>query len=152
MNLTQSARELQAKNLRFSPQAEEELNTLRRAVRRILNLSLDAFLQNDPQAAALVEPLEQVIDQLKEQLRTRHIRRLQSGECSMGAGFVWTDLLTDLERTSDHCSNIAGCVMELAHRDLNLHESLRTLRNESPEYKKAFQAFANKYALFSQQE
>ena len=121
-------------------------------MRRILNLSLDAFLQNDPKAAALVEPLEQVIDQLKEQLRTRHIRRLQSGECSMGAGFVWTDLLTDLERTSDHCSNIAGCVMELAHRDLNLHESLRTLRNESPEYKKAFQAFANKYALFSQQE
>ena len=152
VNLTQSARELQAKNLRFSPQAEEELNTLRRAVRRILSLSLDAFLQNDPKAAALVEPLEQVIDQLKEQLRTRHIRRLQSGECSMGAGFVWTDLLTDLERTSDHCSNIAGCVMELAHRDLNLHESLRTLRNESPEYKKAFQAFANKYALFSQQE
>lgn len=78
------------------------------AVNDILMRALDAFRQQDMTAARQVEPLEQVIDDLKEQLRTRHILRMQQGQCSIEAGFVWSDLLTDLERTSDHCSNIAG--------------------------------------------
>ena len=84
------------------------------AVREILHLAINAFAAGDSAAAAQVEPLEEVIDKLKEQMRTRHILRMQRGACSIEAGFVWSDLLTDLERISDHCSNIAGCVLDAA--------------------------------------
>ena len=75
----------------------------------------------------MVEPLEQVIDGLKEQMRTRHILRLQQGLCSIDAGFIWADLLTNLERTSDHCSNIAGCVIDMAQGNMNIHKILLKL-------------------------
>jgi phosphate:Na+ symporter len=103
-----------------------------------LDLALEAFLNDDAQMASRVEPLEQVIGYLKEQLRTRHILRLQQGDCTMDAGFVWSDLLTSLERTSGHCSNIAGCVMGLSRHDMNLHGSLRDLRNGSEEYRRKY--------------
>ena len=94
-----------------------------------------------------MEPLEQVIDALKEQMRTRHILRMQQGGCSIEAGFVWCDLLTDLERTSDHCSNIAGCVIDAAQHDLNLHETLHNVRHSDGDYRRRFNAYAEKYAL-----
>ena len=94
-----------------------------------------------------MEPLEQVIDRLKEEMRTRHILRLQRGECSVEAGFVWNDLLTDLERVSDHCSNIAGCVMEMAHNDLNLHEALHQLRHDQGRFQRLYGEYAEKYKL-----
>ena len=84
---------------------------------------------------------------LKEQLRTRHILRMQQGTCSIEAGFVWCDLLTDLERTSDHCSNIAGCVLDAAKHDLNLHETLRAARGSDPDFRRAYEQYAEKYAL-----
>ena len=117
------------------------------AVGDILDLSLAAFLRNDLTSAAKVEPLEQVIDQLKEQLRTQHILRLQKGGCTMDAGFVWLDLLTNLERTADHCSNIAGCMMDAACDRLNLHQSLREIRNNSEEFREQYQAYTRRYAL-----
>ena len=112
VNILESAEEMREKKLAFSAAADAELAVITSAVREILDLSLTAFLDNDMEAASMVEPLEQVIDGLKEKMRTRHIFRLQQGGCSMETGFIWSDLLTDLERTADHCSNIAGCIMD----------------------------------------
>ena len=131
VNLVEAAEELQSKGLKLTEAAAGELATLCTAIQDILGLSLAAFLENDLSAAAKVEPLEQVVDDLKEQLRTRHIRRLQKGACTLDAGFAWFDLLTDLERTADHCSNIAACVTDASHDTLNLHQSLRQTRRVS---------------------
>lgn len=147
VNLVESAEEMREKGLHFTSAAESELRTVTAAVSEILDLALGAFLNNDVDAASMVEPLEQVIDHLKEQLRTNHILRLQQGGCTIDAGFVWSDLLTDLERTADHCSNIAGCIMDIARHNMNLHESLRELRNDSEDYRRNFQAFSEKYAI-----
>ena len=120
---------------------------LARAIREILHLSLDGFRQNDAARAARVEPLEQVIDKLKEEMRTRHILRMRQGQCSIEAGFVWADLLTDLERTSDHCSNIAGCVIDAARHNLNLHETLRAAQTQDPDFAGRFRDYAQTYRL-----
>ncbi len=147
VNLVESAEELRDKGLRLTDAAVEELSVLSRAVREILELSLTAFLQNDLASAANVEPLEQVVDRLKERLRTRHILRLQNGGCTIDAGFAWLDLLTSLERTADHCSNIAGCVLDAAGDNLNLHQSLREIRDGSEDYQARYRAYTRKYAL-----
>ena len=147
VNLLESAEELREKKMRLTAAAAQELATLCTAVNDILELSLTAFLENDLSSAAMVEPLEQVIDHLKEQLRTRHILRLQKGACTIDAGFAWFDLLTNLERTADHCSNIAGCVIDAARDSLNLHQSLRDVRDNSEEFQRQYQAYRHKYAL-----
>ena len=147
VNTLESAEELRDKNLAFSPNAVAEFPVLAGAVSEILDLSLRCFETNDGAVAAEVEPLEQVIDQLKESMRTRHIRRLQQGGCSIELGFILSDLLTGLERTSDHCSNIAGCVIDMAQHSLNLHESLRATRLESADFLREFDRYARKYAL-----
>ena len=147
VNVLESAEELRAKGLTFSKTAQRELDVLSKAVRDILALALRAFREQDMDAAGQVEPLEQVIDGLKEQMRTRHILRLQQGQCSIETGFVWCDLLTDLERTSDHCSNIAGCVIDAAQHDLNLHETLRSVRHSDGTYRQRFDTCAEVYRL-----
>ena len=147
VNLVQSVEELRSKKMNFSPSAMAELTVLTRAVEEILGLSLDAFLKDDYNAAGMVEPLEQVIDGLKEQLRTSHILRLQKEECSIEAGFVWCDLLTDLERVSDHCSNIAGCIMDMHQGKLNLHESLRAMKEDRAQFDERCRMYRQKYAL-----
>lgn len=147
VNILASAEELDEKGLAFSPSAESEFDVLSAAIGRILDLSLDAFEHGDISVAAEVEPLEQVIDTLKEQMRTRHILRMQQGNCSIEAGFVWSDLLTDLERTSDHCSNIAGCVIDAAQHNLNLHETLRATRSEDERFRRRFEHYAHEYSL-----
>jgi phosphate:Na+ symporter len=147
VNLLESAEEMQLKGLTFTPLAVSELNVITSAVEEILDLSVEAFLQNDVEIAAKVEPLEEVIDRLKEQLRTRHILRLQQGDCTMDAGFVWSDLLTNLERTADHCSNIAGCVLDMPYNDMNLHEVLRDFREDNTAFHEQYKEYAKKYAL-----
>ena len=147
VNVLESAEELRTKGLTFSKTAQRELDVLSKAVRDILTLALRAFREKDMDAAGQVEPLEQVIDDLKEQMRTRHILRLQQGQCSIETGFVWCDLLTDLERTSDHCSNIAGCVIDAAQHDLNLHETLRSVRHSDGIYRQRLDACAEVYRL-----
>ena len=149
--------ELVAVNLRhngFQPiwaedgeSAQRELDVLSKAVRDILALALRAFREKDMDAAGQVEPLEQVIDDLKEQMRTRHILRLQQGQCSIETGFVWCDLLTDLERTSDHCSNIAGCVIDAAQHNLNLHETLHAIRHSDENFQRRFRSYLEAYSL-----
>ncbi len=147
VNVLESAEELREKGLAFSGTAQEEYGVLAGAVREILQLAINAFAAGDSAAAAQVEPLEEVIDKLKEQMRTRHILRMQRGACSIEAGFVWSDLLTDLERISDHCSNIAGCVLDAAQHNLNLHETLRTVRREDADFRTRLAADAEKYRL-----
>ena len=112
LNIQESARELHEKGLSFSGAAEAELRVLERALEDILNAAVGCFQADDPIAAKLVEPLEETIDQLTDEIRARHIHRLQSGECTVQLGFILSDLLTNLERVSDHCSNIAVCVIE----------------------------------------
>ena len=112
LNIQESARELHEKGLSFSGAAEAELQVLERALEDILTASVGCFQADDPAAAKLVEPLEETIDRLTDEIRARHIHRLQSGECTVQLGFILNDLLTNLERVSDHCSNIAVCVIE----------------------------------------
>ena len=147
VNITESAAELHDKGISLSPSARREMAVLTGAVDEIVDLSLTAFLHNDEHTAALVEPLEQVVDDLKEQLRSRHILRLQRGECTIEAGFVWSDLLTDLERVADHCSNVAVCVIETAHNSLDLHEYVDRVKLESPDFGERYREFARRYAL-----
>ncbi len=147
VNILSSAEELAQKNLSFSGSAKNELAAVTAAIREILSLALKAFERRDTAVASQVEPLEQVIDTLKEQMRTRHILRMQQGACSIEAGFVLSDLLTDLERTSDHCSNIAGCVIDAHEHNLNLHETLREAKAADSGFQSAFHAYAEKYQL-----
>ena len=147
VNLVQSSEEMNSKEMRFSPEASRELGVLTGAVNEILDLSLDAFLHNELSPAGMVEPLEQVIDELKEQLRTAHILRLQQEKCSIEAGFIWSDLLTDLERVSDHCSNIAGCVMDMHEGNLNLHESLRAMKEDREKFSDRYLVYRKKYRV-----
>jgi phosphate:Na+ symporter len=147
VNLLESAEEMERERLTFTADAAAELQGITSAVVEILELSVTAFVDNDIETAAKVEPLEQVIDELKEQLRTRHILRLQQGNCTMDAGFIWSELLTNLERTADHCSNIAGCILDVSHHDMNIHESLRKFRNGSAEFRRHYEQYARKYAL-----
>ena len=147
VNLVESAEEIRNKGWSFSVHAKQELAVLTAAVGEVMDLALDAFLQNDPALAAKVEPLEQVVDTLKEQLRNRHILRLQKGECTIELGFVWSDLLTSLERVADHCSNIAGCVIEMSHDSLDVHEYLDNVKAGGPGFLRAYEAYAQKYAL-----
>lgn len=147
VNLLAASEELRSKGLGFSATAEKELKVLIGAVNEILNTAERAFSEKDLAAAAQVEPLKQVIVALKEQMRTRHILRMQQGHCSIEAGFVWSDLLTDLERTADHCSNIAGCVLDAANHGLNLHETLRAMRADDPDFRRAYGTYAEKYRL-----
>ena len=119
------------------------------AVSEILDLSLKAYETNDVKLAKQVEPLEEVVDTLKEQLRMRHILRLQNGTCTIELGFVWADLLTNLERTSDHCSNIAGCIIDMADNNMNLHETLKEVRKNNPEFDEMRDSFAEKYSFSS---
>lgn len=147
VNLLGASEELRSKGLGFSAAAEKELKVLIGAASEILDTAERAFSEKDLAAAAQVEPLKQVIVALKEQMRTRHILRMQQGHCSIEAGFVWSDLLTDLERTADHCSNIAGCVLDAANHGLNLHETLRAMRADDPDFRRAYGVYAEKYRL-----
>lgn len=147
VNLVESAEEMKAKELEFTQAAKRELSVIISAVSEVLDLTQEAFEKDDAALALRVEPLEQVIDDLKETLRTGHILRLQQGECSSVAGFVWSDILTNLERTSDHCSNVAGCIIDMSHHELHLHESQREFRNTSEDYRQNYLRYRSKYAL-----
>ena len=147
VNITESVQELKDKDISFSEQGEKELAILVSAVKEIIAITKTAFENDDVKSAMCVEPLEQVIDELKEKLRTSHIRRLNKGEFSIEAGFVWSDLLHNLERVSDHCSNIAGCIIEASHNDMTLHAGLRGIRNDSAEYFDKYKEYFTKYQL-----
>lgn len=147
VNLIESAEELKHKGIHLSESAEKELSVLYGAVQEILAHSFSSFAESDLAAASHVEPLEEVIDRLKSEIRARHIARLQSGNCTIEAGFVLSDLLTNLERISDHCSNIALSVLDAGKNNLNLHETTRTIREEDSDFSVQKDSYAKKYSL-----
>ncbi|MCI8473614.1 MAG: Na/Pi cotransporter family protein [Clostridiales bacterium] len=148
INVVNSAEEIHDKKLEFSGQAKKELTVLIDAVLEILDLALASFERDDLDSAVMVEPLEQVVDYLRDVLKKQHIRRLRKQECTIELGFVLTDILTNLERVSDHCSNIAACILEIARDEMDVHEYLRTVKGgEMKEYNDYFDYFKVKYAL-----
>ncbi len=146
VNIIESAEELHDKQLEFSRSAKYELSVMTATVGEVMDLAVKAFAENDAQAASCVEPLEQVVDDLKNELRTRHILRMKKSECSIEAGFVWSDLLTNLERVSDHCSNVALCVLDLKKHTLSAHETQHE-RKDVPEFAEQYRRYSEKYAL-----
>lgn len=147
INILESAEELALKEIKFSPEADKELDMICSAVSEVLTLAYKSFVFGDMDAALRVEPLEQVVDSLHDKLRNGHIKRLQSGSCSIEAGFVWADLLTDLERTADHCSNIAVCIIDANNNNMNVHSSLKSLKTDNKKFDKMYEEYSNKYAI-----
>ena len=146
-NLMEAAEELHQKGTALSPAAQTELKVLTDAVAQIIDLSFRAFLSMDLEAARSIEPLEEVIDDLKDQLRDRHIQRLQQGSCSIETGFVWSEVLTGLERIGDHCANLAGAVIDLHHHNRNSHETHRLYKKENPDFARQFADYQAQFHL-----
>ena len=147
-SLVDSAEELRDKGISFSEQATAELATMRSAVNEIVTTTSEAFAEINVDKAVTVEPLEQVVDYLREQIRRQHIIRLQKSECSIEHGFVLSDILTDLGRVSDHCSNIAGCIIEMSrHEALDLHEYLHSVKKGGADFARMYDEFMVKYPL-----
>ena len=147
LNVLESAEELATKELSFSATAKKELATLTAAVREILDLSLHAFTTGDETSIGDIEPLEEVIDELKASLRRNHVIRLQQGTCTIDVAFPWADLLTNLERISDHCSNIAGGQLDLLQHNMNMHENLRSFKKSDNRFQEKMTFYKEKYSL-----
>ena len=148
VNIVESAEEIRDKKLAFSAEATRELAVMTAAIEEILDISEQAFCENNLPVAAKIEPLEQVVDDLKDAIKANHVKRLQKSECSIEHGFVLSDLLNNFERVSDHCSNVGGCILELASHDaLDLHKYLTEIKNNDAAFKQEFGAFQKKYSL-----
>ena len=147
INILESAEEMKEKELGFSEFAKKEMEVLCAALNEILERTMDALEHSDCEAAGAVEPLEQVIDHIKSVLRNRHITRLKKGECSVEAGFVWSDLLTDMERTSDHCSNIALSIIDASGHNMNAHEAMKSMKKSNPAFLELLDVYSERYQL-----
>ncbi len=149
VNILHSVDEINDKKLNFSGECQKELEVMMNAVRGVIEISYEAFVTGDIEKAMLVEPLEQVVDELKDELKLRHIKRLQKGECTIELGFVLTDLLTNLERVSDHCSNIAGLIIEISHNGMDIHKYLKRVKRGENDFNERFAEFSKQYSLDS---
>ncbi len=149
-NMMHTAAEINNKKIAFSDEALAELRVLANAVDEILSNTVTAFSQKDIILAADIEPLEQVIDTLIDTIRARHITRLQSGNCTIELGFILTDFLTDCERISDHCSNVAVALLETAHGTFDTHERLRSIKSDANEnFRQTYTTYLDKFSLHS---
>lgn len=150
VNLLESANEIQNKNLHFSEPAKKELSVMMNAINDILDMTLEALKNDDLKKAYEVEPLEQVVDNLQNLLKKRHVSRLRKKECTIEMGFVLSDILTNLERVSDHCSNIAICMIEIAHESFDTHGYIQELKyNHDKEFDENVEKLSRKYTLES---
>ncbi len=148
VNIAESAEEMKDKKIAFSSEAKRELSVMRLAINDILTATCDAFVNNDVRKAADVEPLEQVVDDMRDQIKLNHIIRLQKSECTIEHGFVLSDLLTNFERVSDHCSNIAGCVIEISeYAALDMHKYLADVREGSAGFEEKYDEYKRKYNI-----
>ena len=148
LNICKVAEEIHDKNIHFSSDAINEIGIITSAVTEILNMTIDSFVNDDTEQASHVEPLEQVIDKLNKELKARHINRLQNGECTIELGFIFTDLLTNYERVSDHCSNIAVYTMQLPTDMLDTHKYLHKLKSSlNGTFVDDFNSYSEKYNL-----
>lgn len=150
LNMLESANEMHKNGLRFSDAANTELDVIRNALSDIITLSFTSYAERDLQGAKRVEPLEDVIDALQESIRDRHISRLQEGKCTIRLGFVLNDMLTNMERISDHCSNIAVCLLQ-KHDNYSTHSFMENVKHgDSDEFDKAFIEYKAEYSLPSE--
>ncbi|MBQ8165256.1 MAG: Na/Pi cotransporter family protein [Clostridia bacterium] len=147
VNLIAVSKELHDKKYAFSEQAVQEIHILKNAVTEILNLATEAYVNRDIEMAERVEPLEQVIDELVAGIKNKHIERLQTGNCSIEMGFILSDLLTNYERISDHCSNIAISVIEINNNSHDAHKYLKHVKFSSDEYKDSYEQYKLKYDI-----
>ena len=148
VNILQVAQEIEQKKVKFSDEARAGLEVMVAALIEIINNATLAFIHNDVKLAAKVEPLEQVIDRLRDKLKEAHVRRLTNGECTIELGFIFSDLITNIERVSDHCSNIAIGVIEINRNGYEAHEYLHELKNSDDiQYNADYKAYKQKYTL-----
>ncbi len=148
LNLAQNAKEMVEKHEHFSDSARKELDVLCGAVSQVVSMTVTAFQENDLNLAARVEPLEELIDDLCDQMKMNHVDRLQKGSCTIAQGFVFNDIVTNCERVSDHCSNVAVAMIELSSDAFQTHQYMHSLREkETPEFREAYEEFAKRYAI-----
>ena len=148
VNVLESAEELKDKKINFSEEAQKEISVMSAALKQILTLACDAYLHDDLALAQKVEPLEQVVDYLRDRIKLNHVLRLQKNECTIEHGFVLSDLLTNFERVSDHCSNIAGCLIEITgHNALDVHKYLGEMKTDNHDFEEQYEAYKKQYAL-----
>jgi len=147
-NIRESAEEMKDNKIAFSEKGQQEIVALSNAVKEIFAMAVEAFENNDIELAKKVEPLEEVVDMLKESIRAKHISRLQQGTCSYETGFVLSDIITNYERIADHCSNIALCVIESGRREYDPHEYINNLKKfHGEDYDELFEMYRDKYAI-----
>ena len=147
-NISENAKEIHDKSIELSPDAIHELNVMEAAVREVLDLSIRALTDEDLESARMVEPLEELIDDLSNEMKNRHIERLQKGICTLQHGFVFNDLITNFERISDHCSNIAAAMIELEQDAFDTHDYVDSLiARKDEEFSRSFRKFKEKYTL-----
>ena len=147
LNIAEAAKEIYDKKVEFSNKAKEDIAIISRATQEILDLAIDALINDDIEIAKTVEPLEQVIDRLKRKIKNGHISRLRQGDCTMELGFILSDLLTNYERISDHCSNIAVCFIEMANDEFEVHEYLSGIKSGEEEFDEMYKAYKQKYYI-----
>ena len=148
VDIAKAAEEMHNKEIHFSDDAQGEIDVISSAVRRVLHMSIESFTSGDVNLAFQVEPLEQVVDHLRGVMKNRHVARLQEGSCTIELGFIFSDLLTSFERVSDHCSNIAACMIELQHGSYDTHEYLNSIKNgQNSEFVEIYNDFLKEYVL-----
>ena len=148
VNLSESAEEMKDKNISFSEEAIKELTVMGNAVKEIVDISIASFRDKDYSRAMLVEPLEEVIDDLRDDIKRNHIIRLQNSKCTIEHGFVLSDILTNYERIADHCSNIAECMLEISnYRALDMHSYSDHIKDIDKSFDEHFEMFSKKYSL-----
>lgn len=148
VNIKEAAEEMFTKRVRFSEAAEREVDIMINAVTEILDMSITSFVSSDVALAKDVEPLEDVIDGLRTELKNRHVERLREGRCTIELGFILQDLLTNFERVSDHCSNIAVCLIQINDNSMDTHEYMNELKKlDKSEFMDEFNRYKGKYAL-----
>ena len=148
VNILEVAQEMNDKGISFSPEAQRDLDVFMKAVCDIIDLTTDSLIKGDLEGAKYVEPLEQVIDKLKTKIKASHIERLKEGHCTVEYGFILADILTNCERVADHCSNIAVCMLEIAHGSFDTHEYLSHVKYDGEnDFARRYEDFKKKYSV-----
>jgi phosphate:Na+ symporter len=148
LNISALAQEMHVKNIAFSKKGKHEIDVIGSAINEIINITIDSFINDNAQTSTHVEPLEQVVDKLSKQLKASHIERLQVGECTIELGFIFTDLIANYERVSDHCSNIAVYTMQLPSDKLDAHKYLNKIKSSSnSQFIEDYEMFEAKYTV-----
>ena len=147
-NIMEAAKEMHDKDLEFSDKAQTELEVFKKAVHDIVRMAIMSFIENDLNLAKQVEPLEEVIDSLNLEIKARHVKRLRKGKCTIELGFILSDITTNFERVSDHCSNIAVCLLEVNEHEFDTHAYVRAMKkDDNMDFKSKVMAYEKRYQL-----